>query len=78
MGKSGKKILAAFIVMACLAAGAIGVFYYISRPDDNLQEVTETGTEVEKLIKKDLDTKYPETAVWFFQGTISTKDLVVN
>ncbi len=63
MGKSGKKILAAFIVMACLAAGVIGVFYYISRPDNNVQEVTETGTEVEKLIKKDLDTKYPETAV---------------
>lgn len=63
MGKSGKKILAAFIIMVCLAAGAIGVFYYISRPDNDVQEVTETGTETEKLIKKDLDTKYPETAV---------------
>ena len=48
MGKSGKKILAAFIVMACVAAGAIGVFYYISRPDNGVQEVTETGTETEK------------------------------
>lgn len=63
MGKTGKKVLAAFIVMACLAAGAIGVYYYISRPGNDVQEVTETGTEVEKLVKKDLDTKYPETAV---------------
>lgn len=65
MSKTGKKILTAFILMVCLAVGAVAVYYYISRPDSsNAQEGTETtGTEIEKLLNKDLDTKYPETPV---------------
>ncbi len=64
MGKTGKKVLVAFILMLCLAAGAVAVYYYISKPDnDNVQDSAETGTEIEKLLNKDLDTKYPETPV---------------
>lgn len=65
MSKTGKKILTAFILMVCLAVGAIAVYYYISKPDSSgAQEGTETtGTEIEKLINKDLDSKYPETPV---------------
>ncbi len=64
MSKTGKKILTAFILMVCLAAGAVAVYYYISSADsDNTNEKTEPGTEVEKLLDKDLDTKYPETPV---------------
>lgn len=60
----GKKILTAFILMLCLAAGAVAVYYYISKPGSgDVQEGTETGTEIEKLLNKDLDTKYPETPV---------------
>lgn len=64
MSKTGKKILIAFILMLFLAAGAVAVYYYISSTDgDNANEKTEPGTEVEKLLAKDLDTKYPETPV---------------
>ena len=50
--------------MLFLAAGAVAVYYYISSTDgDNANEKTEPGTEVEKLLAKDLDTKYPETPV---------------
>ena len=72
MSKTGKKILTAFILMACLAAGAVAVYYYISSADsDNTNEKTEPGTEVEKLLDKDLDTKYPE-----IPGSISEEKVI--
>lgn len=62
MDKSKKKILTAFILMAVIAAAIIVLYYFISKPDDKeTQGVTEPGSEIEKLIQKDLDTKYPET-----------------
>lgn len=62
MDKPKKKVLTAFIVMLCLAVAVVAFYYFMSRRNDGeVKETTETGSEVEKLIKKDLDTKYPAT-----------------
>lgn len=62
MGKNKKKIIAAFVAMFCVAAAAVGIFYFvINRTDDTDNARGDSASEVVKLIDKDLDTKYPGT-----------------
>ncbi len=62
MDKQKKKIIVAVAVMACVAAIAIGGYYFLSKRLKNAgAEGSKPETEVEKLLEKDLETKYPET-----------------
>lgn len=62
MDKPKKKVLTAFILMVIIAAAVIVLYYFISKPDNGeTQGAAEPGSEIEKLIQKDLDTKYPAT-----------------
>ena len=62
MGKNKKKIIAAFVAMFCVAAAAVGIFYFvINRTDDTDNARGDSASEVVKLIDKDLDTKYQGT-----------------
>lgn len=62
MNKTKKKVAGAFVLMVCLAAVIIGVFYAVTKDSEsNSQLASEPTTEVGKLLEKDLDTKYPET-----------------
>ena len=61
MDKQKKKIVTAFVLMLCAAAVVLVVYYVITRQSKDTGEEKEPGTEVEKLLVKDLDTKYPET-----------------
>ncbi len=62
MNKTKNKVAGAFVLMVCLAAVVVGVFYAVSKnSESNSQLASEPTTEVGKLLKKDLDTKYPET-----------------
>ena len=61
MDKQKKKIVTAFVLMLCAAAVVLVVYYVITRQSKDTGEEKEPGTEVEKLLVKDLDTKYPVT-----------------
>lgn len=62
MDKPKKNVLTAFILMVVVAAAVIVLYYFISKPSDGeTKGMAEPGSEVEKLIQKDLDTKYPAT-----------------
>lgn len=64
MDKKNKKIIRTFTIMVCIAAVILAGFYYISREDgENTAVSSENETEVDKLLGKDLDDKYPETPV---------------
>lgn len=56
-----KKIIG-LIVVAVVCAGVIcGAFYLTAQRSKNQAQNVETLTEVQKIITKNLDTKYPET-----------------
>ncbi len=62
MKKSSRKVLIAFFVMVIVAALVLVGFYMLSKSGE--EEGAESGlpsTEVEKLLAKDLELKYPET-----------------
>ncbi|HBA97443.1 MAG TPA: hypothetical protein DCZ23_04970 [Lachnospiraceae bacterium] len=62
MDKPKRKIVTAFILMLCLAVAVVAVYYFISRrTGEEAEDMAEPGSEIEKLIQKDLDTKYPAT-----------------
>lgn len=62
MDKKTRKIMGAFTVMVCVAALILGGYYMLSRGKlGKTRNTSSTATEVEKLLTKDLETKYPET-----------------
>lgn len=62
MDKKTKKIIGTFTVMVCAAALILGGYYMLSRGKlGKMRDTSSTSTEVEKLLAKDLETKYPET-----------------
>lgn len=62
MSKAKKKIMTAFVLLVCIAVVIIAGFYIFSKKSEEQSgQKTESGSEVEKLLEKDLDTKYPET-----------------
>lgn len=62
MDKMTRKVLFAFVGMIC-AAALILVFYYLLTQGkiSSMRSSAKPTSEVEKLLSKDLDTKYPET-----------------
>ena len=60
--KTTKKITGVLILMVCVAAIVIAGFYFISKQDkDKAEDPLQPTTEVDKLLKKDLESNYPET-----------------
>lgn len=87
MNKKTRKIIYSFTVMVCVAAVLIGVYYMViqGKLGSGAKE-GKSSKEVEKLLAKDLDTKYPETPTevvklyWrynkcMYNNSISDKDL---
>ena len=62
MKKTTKKITGVLVLMVCVAAIVIAGFYFISKQDkEKAEDPLQPTTEVEKLLKKDLESNYPET-----------------
>ncbi len=62
MSKSSKKIAIAFIAMLCIAGIIIGGYYFFMKGNGNGEEKANVpDNEIEKLLDKDLETKYPAT-----------------
>jgi hypothetical protein len=62
MGKSKKRTTTTIVVMTLLAVIILVFYYYWSNRTDPLEDASvENLTDVEKLLKKDLDIYYPET-----------------
>lgn len=64
MDKMTKKIIAAFVAIIVVAAAVTGVYYLMNKQAE--EEAKEEGkipsSEAGKLLAKDLELKYPETA----------------
>lgn len=62
MGKAKKRTITTIVVMTLLAIIILLFYYYWSNRTDPLEEASmENLTDVEKLLKKDLEQYYPET-----------------
>lgn len=81
MDKMTKRIIRVFILMVCLAALVIAGYYFISKQESDTSDPLKPGTEIEKLLNKDLETKYPETPVevvklyWRFNKCLYNTDM---
>lgn len=62
MDKMTKKIIGIFAVILIVAAGILGGYFVINKQaQKQAQKEVLPTTEVEKILAKDLETKYPET-----------------
>lgn len=62
MNKSKKKIVFAFVGLLCAAAAILVVYYLITQGRlGGVRSGKDSSTEVQKLLEKDLETKYPGT-----------------
>lgn len=74
MKKSTQKIFTTIFLMVALGIGIVAIYYNMTKSPSESEKSKTTGTELEKILSKDLTTNYPGTPreVMKFYGRITS------